>query len=423
MATEPGPLFGCIADDFTGATDVASAFRRAGLRTVLLFGEPSDHVAIPTCDAIVVALKSRSVPVREAVRVSTAVRDWLAERGVRQVYFKYCSTFDSTDKGNIGPVADALMDAAGGGLTVICPASPEHARTVYQGHLFVGDRLLSESPMRHHPLTPMTDSDLVRVMGRQTGHVVSLVALPVVRGGVAGVAAELRRLAEAGVRYAVTDVIGDEDLLVVAEAAGSLPVLTGAAGLARSLGVLAANPAGPVGPTPALPVGRTLILAGSCSSTTIEQVRQASEVVPSHRVDPELDRSAEALAGRAIDWFDANDDAPTLMVYSSTTVDERGVQLPDGVDPAPQIETAMAEIARHAVGRGVTRLVVAGGETSGAVVGGLGIGDVTVAFEEDIGVPWILAADGRLALLLKSGNFGRPDLFVRAAGRTTDRAA
>lgn len=417
MAASPGPVFGCIADDYTGGAEVASAFRRVGLRTMLLFGAPADDASIPECDAIVVALKSRSVPADEAVALSVAVQRWLASQGVRQVYFKYCSTFDSTDAGNIGAVADALLDAAGASLTVICPASPEHGRTVYQGHLFVGDRLLSESPMRDHPLTPMTDSDLVRVLGRQTRHGVSLVPHAVIREGADSVAAELRRLSDAGVRYAVTDAICDEDLLVVASAAGTLPVLTGAAGLARRLGMLAADRSDPSEATSVLPHGRTLILAGSCSSTTLEQVRLASASFPAHRLEPERDPTAAALAGRAIDWFDANDDAATLMISSSVTPTQRTDRDPGGLDPAPEIEAAMAEIARHAVARGVTRLIVAGGETSGAVVRGLGIGDVLVAFEEDIGVPWILATDRGLALLLKSGNFGRPDLFVRAADR------
>ncbi|NUP42043.1 MAG: four-carbon acid sugar kinase family protein, partial [Streptomyces sp.] len=232
------PVLGCVADDYTGGTDVAAAFRRSGLRTVLLFGPPGAGTVVPDSDAVVVALKTRSVPAGEAVTASRAVQDWLTGQGVRRLYFKYCSTFDSTDQGNIGPVADALAEAARARLTVVCPASPEHGRTVYQGHLFVGDRLLSDSPMRHHPLTPMTDPDLVRVLARQTPHEVALVPLRTVERGVEAVRTALAELEARGVRHAVIDAVHDGHLAVVAGATTQLPVITGASGLARAAGAL-----------------------------------------------------------------------------------------------------------------------------------------------------------------------------------------
>jgi 3-dehydrotetronate 4-kinase len=412
------PWVGCIADDYTGGTDVAIAFRRVGLRTILLFGEPPADAPLGDCDAVVVALKSRNMPPDEAVSATLAVQRWFVTCDVEHTYFKYCSTFDSTDEGNIGIVADALLDAVGGDLTVICPAAPEHGRTVYQGHLFVGTQLLSESPMRHHPLTPMTDSNLVRVLSRQTTHPVKLVPHHIVREGAAAVGAAFTQLASEGTRFAVTDALTDDDLAVVAQASRALPVLTGAAGLARMLGSLAPQDDSRLkGHAVPLPPGPTLVLAGSCSATTLEQVRRAQRVLPSLQLAIGADPVPSELAAQATSWLDAHADAPALMIFSSAPHHDRPSDDDQAPSPGPAIETAMAAIARHAVDAGVRRLIVAGGETSGSVVGGLSIDRAVVAFEEDMGVPWIIAEDRGLALLLKSGNFGKKDLFVRAAGR------
>jgi 3-dehydrotetronate 4-kinase len=411
-----GGRLGCVADDYTGGTDVASALRRQGLRTLLLFGPPRADWAAADANAVVVALKSRNLPPAEAVAVSLAAQRWLREQGIGRLFFKFCSTFDSTDDGNIGPVADALLEAAGSRFTVVCPTSPEHGRTVHQGHLFVGDRLLSESSMRHHPLTPMSDPDLVRVLSRQTPHRVGLVPSQVVRQGPAAVAAAFERLREHEVRFAVTDATTDDDLATIATAARDLPVVTGAAGLVRLLGARPRLGAGTreapadAGRLPGEPV---LILAGSSSAATLEQVARARERFPAYRLDPAATPDPGDLRAKAVDWVGRHLEGGTVLVYASAPPSERDRVIPGA---ARAIELTMAELARAAVGRGVRRIVVAGGETSGAVVDGLGIDRVVVAREEDVGVPWLVTAGpAPLALLLKSGNFGRPDLLVRAA--------
>jgi 3-dehydrotetronate 4-kinase len=409
-----GGRLGCVADDSTGGTDVASALRRQGLRTLLLFGPPRADWA--AADAVVVALKSRNLPPAEAVAVSLAAQQWLREQGIGRLFLKYCSTFDSADDGNIGPVADALLEAAGSRFTVVCPTSPEHGRTVHQGHLFVGDRLLSESSMRHHPLTPMSDPDLVRVLSRQTPHRVGLVPSRVVRQGPAAVAAAFERLREHEVRFAVTDATTDDDLATIATAARDLPVLTGAAGLVRLLGARPRPGAGTrEAPADAgrLPGGPVLILAGSSSAATLEQVARARERFPAYRLDPAATPDPGDLRAKAVDWVGRHLEGGTVLVYASAPPSERDRVIPG---TARAIELTMAELARAAVGRGVRRIVVAGRETSGAVVDGLGIDRVVVAREEDLGVPWVVTSGpAPLALLLKSGNFGRPDLLVRAA--------
>jgi uncharacterized protein YgbK (DUF1537 family) len=409
---------GCIADDYTGGTDVASALRRQGLATLLLFGLPRPDWAAAGADAVVVALKSRNLSPAEAVAVSRAAQRWLTEQGIGRLFFKYCSTFDSTDDGNIGPVADALLEGTGSRFSVVCPTSPEHGRTVHQGHLFVGDRLLSESSMRHHPLTPMTDPDLVRVMGRQTPHRVALVPSEIVRQGPTAVATAFAGLRDQGVRFAVTDATTDDDLATIAAASRDLPVVTGAAGLVRLLGAAAARVAdrgteGEQVSTAPLPGGPALILAGSSSATTLEQVARARERFPAYRLDPAATPDPGDLRAKAVDWIGRHLEGGTVLVYASAPPSDRD-QAPPGASRA--IELTMAELARAAVGRGVRRIVVAGGETSGAVVDGLGIDRVVVAREEDRGVPWLVTSGpAPLALLLKSGNFGRPDLLVRAA--------
>jgi 3-dehydrotetronate 4-kinase len=362
-----GGRLGCVADDYTGGTDVASALRRQGLRTLLLFGPPRPDWAAAEADAVVVALKSRNLPPAEAVAVSLAAQRWLRGQGIGRLFFKYCSTFDSTDDGNIGPVADALLDAAGSRFTVVCPTSPEHGRTVHQGHLFVGDRLLSESSMRHHPLTPMTDPDLVRVLGRQTPHRVALVGSEVVRQGPAAVAAAFADLRDRGARFAVTDATTDDDLATIAAASHDLPVVTGAAGLVRLLG---ASQAGLLGARPReapatapLPGGPVLILAGSSSAATLEQVARARERFPAYRLDPAADADPGDLRAKAVDWMGRHLEGGTVLVYASAPPAERELAAPGA---ARAIELAMAELARAAVARGVRRIVVAGGETSGA---------------------------------------------------------
>ncbi|MEU9553837.1 3-oxo-tetronate kinase [Streptomyces fumanus] len=410
---------GCIADDFTGGTDVAAAFRRAGLRTALVFGTPDDTTALPAdCDAAVIALKSRSTPADEAIADSLAAQRWLWSKGAAQVYFKYCSTFDSTPQGNIGPVTDALMDAAGAGVTLHCPASPPNGRTVYQGHLFVHDQLLSDSPLRHHPLNPMTDSALVRLLSAQTRHQVALIDWTTVRRGVEAVRDAVAAHQQSGVRHIIADALTDEDLAVLGAATLELPVVAGAAGLAEGLGH--AYPAsGPATAEPWPRDGRAAVLAGSCSARTLEQIAQFYAAgLPSLHLDVLAAASGRDVTGEALAWYDGQDPDLPVLIYASASPDELGaVQAQLGVAAAAaQVEELLGTLATHLVERGVRRLLVAGGETSGAVTTALGIRAVLVGEEADPGVPWTYATtkSGDLALILKSGNFGAPDLFTRA---------
>ncbi|RMB82573.1 3-oxo-tetronate kinase [Streptomyces shenzhenensis] len=418
---------GCIADDFTGGTDVAAAFRRAGLRTALVFGAPDSTTELPAdCDVAVVALKSRSAPADEAVADSLTAQRWLHAKGAAQIYLKYCSTFDSTPRGNIGPVTDALLQAAGTAVTLHCPASPPNGRTVYQGHLFVHDQLLSDSPLRHHPLTPMTDSALVRLLSAQTPHRVALIDWPTVRRGVDAVREALSAHRQAGVRHVIADALTDDDLAVLGAAALELPVVAGAAGLAEGLG--RAYPTAGPDPADALPrQGRAAVLAGSCSARTLEQIAQFYAAgLPSLHLDVLAAATGRDVIGEAMTWYDAQDPKLPVLVYASASPDElAAVQAQLGVsEAAAQVEELLGTLASRLVERGVRRLLVAGGETSGAVTTALGIRAVLVADEADPGVPWTYAgaATGGLALMLKSGNFGAPDLFTRALSATAEEA-
>lgn len=413
-----GPTIGCVADDYTGGTDVAAAFRRQGLRTMLLFGQP-DEASVQDCDAVVVALKSRALDPGAAVKASLAGRDWLVRcAGVDTVYFKYCSTFDSTAAGNIGPVTDALLDAAGETVTVVCPASPEHGRTVYQGHLFVNDQLLSESSMRHHPLTPMTDSYLPRLMAAQSPHPVKLVNWQEVRAGHAAIVEAVRAAAGDGVRHVVLDALDEDDLTEVARAVRGMAIITGAAGLAGALGRVVREHSSHCVPSEhvSAPSGPVVVLAGSCSRATLGQVAYARERFASLRLDTRGVTDPGELLGPASDWLLERLGEKPVMLYSSAPAEERGTS-----DPAfaNQLEATIGALAKAAVTAGATRVVVAGGETSGAVVDALGVKSVVVDAEADRGVPWCSTRDHTLSLLLKSGNFGEPDLLVRAATTTT----
>ncbi|WP_320775450.1 3-oxo-tetronate kinase [Streptomyces sp. CRN 30] len=410
---------GCTADDFTGGTDVAAAFRRAGLRTALVFGAPDDTTVLPAdCDAAVVALKSRSVPAEEAVADTLAAQRWLWTKGAAQIYFKYCSTFDSTPHGNIGPVTDALMDSAGATVTLHCPASPPNGRTVYQGHLFVHDQLLSDSPLRHHPLNPMTDSSLPRLLSAQTRHGVGLVGLATVRRGTEAVRDAVLAHERAGVRHVVADALTDDDLAVLGAATLELPVVAGAAGLAEGIGHACPGTA-PATAAPRPDRGRAAVLAGSCSARTLEQIaRFHAAGLPSLHLDVLAAATGRDVAGEALAWYDAQDPALPVLIYASASPEElAAVQAQLGVaEAAAQVEALLGTLATHLVERGVRRLLVAGGETSGAVTTALGVRAVLVGEEADPGVPWTYATTGHgdLALMLKSGNFGAPDLFVRA---------
>lgn len=413
-------LLGCIADDFTGATDLANTLVKAGMRTVQLLGVPRADLPVPEADAVIVALKSRSNPAQEAVGMSLAALQWLQAAGARQFYFKYCSTFDSTDRGNIGPVADALLEALGESFTVFNPAFPTNKRTVYKGYLFVGDELLSESGMRHHPLTPMTDPSLVRVLQRQTVHRVGLVPYASVVQGTAAVREAFAAMRAAGVRHAVLDSITDEHLFALGEACADLKLVTGGSGMAMGLprnfvraGLLHG------GQSTRLPHvgGPTAVLAGSCSTATQGQVAQMRRDHHAFALDPVAMAEGRDAAAEALAWAQEHLSNRPILIYSTATPEQvSAVQDRLGREHAGElVERALGRIAQGLVERGVRRLVVAGGETSGAVVSALGVEGLTIGPEIDPGVPWTFSiGTPTLALALKSGNFGGPDFFTRA---------
>ncbi|SCL18701.1 Uncharacterized conserved protein YgbK, DUF1537 family [Micromonospora pallida] len=418
-------MIGAIADDFTGGTDVAVAFRRAGLRTIVLFGPPVGDEPLPAHDAIVVALKTRTIDPDEAVRQSLQVAAWLRAHCAEQIYFKYCSTFDSRPGGNIGPVADALADYLGAGRAVVVPSSPEHDRTQYLGHLFVGRQLLSDSPMRHHPLTPMTDSFIPGVLGAQTTQRITLIDHREVRHGRERLRALFDQAEAEGYRYLVVDSVSAEDLAEIGAAATNDVLVTGAAGLAGGIGAARfARLAPGRSPTERLdadPVGDVpgAVLAGSCSARTREQVAYMRARHDAYFLDALRTPDSEALAAAALNWYDHHRAGPAPLVYSSLAPTELlTVQDALGVDRASTLlEAAMGRIAQGLVERGVRRLVVAGGETSGAVVTALGVRSGIIGDEAAPGAPWIYTTDTTpLALLLKSGNFGDVALLSRAVG-------
>ena len=415
-----GMVLGTIADDFTGATDLCNTLVRQGMRTVQLIDVPDPSLPVPDADAVTIALKSRTIPADEAVAQSLRALEWLRANGAVQILFKYCSTFDSTDRGNIGPVADALMDALGSRLTVECPAFPETGRTIYKGHLFVGDALLGDTHMRHHPLTPMTDSSLVRVLQAQTPRRVGLVDHAVVAKGADAVRSRLVELEREGHGHAILDAIADEDLMVLGEALADMPLVTGGSGIAMGLprnfrerGLIGEG--GGAAGLPAI-AGRELVIAGSCSAATLGQIDHMSARRPTFRLSPQELANGHDVARTAGEILKADADGPVL-VYASASGDEvAAAQAALGRERAGElVENALAEIARLCVEGGVRRLVVAGGETSGAVVRALGISGLRIGAQIDPGVPACVSI-GRheLALALKSGNFGGVDFFTRA---------
>ncbi len=415
-------LLGCIADDFTGATDLANMLVRGGMRTLQLIGVPDGTVKPRGVDAVVVALKSRTIPAAEAVSESLGAFAWLKDQGARQIYFKYCSTFDSTDEGNIGPVTDALLDALDSEFTVACPAFPENKRTIYKGYLFVGDVLLNESGMEHHPLTPMRDANLVRVLQRQTKRTVGLVSYTHVGAGVAWVRQAFDELMREGVGIAILDALRDEDLLQVGKACANLPLVTGGSGLALGLpqNFFASGQLSPRTDVAALPPvgGAEAIIAGSCSKATLGQIRDfVDRGGATRRIDPFAAAAGEPVIEQAVAWAAERVHAGPVLIYASAPPDEvKAAQSRLGAAEAGAlIEHALAEIAAGLVAGGVRRLIVAGGETSGAVVQRLGVKGLLIGPQIDPGIPWTVSIhEPQVALALKSGNFGTPDFFSKA---------
>jgi uncharacterized protein YgbK (DUF1537 family) len=413
---------GCVADDYTGASDLANTLTRAGLRTVQTIGVPADNLALPEVDAVVVSLKSRSIEASIAVERSRAAEKWLRGRGASHVLFKICSTFDSTDKGNIGPVMDALRADSGDRIVLVTPAFPETGRTVYQGNLFVGSVPLNESPLKDHPLNPMHDSNLVRVLARQSQTRVGLVDLATVTRGPEAVRAKLADLADKGVGAAIIDAVFDLDLETIGAVAIEHKVSVGASGIGLGLArALAGGTA--VAPDAAFdPIGGpAACLAGSCSQATLGQIANAEKDMPVLHLDPDQVFKGKDEARRALAWARERLGSGPVLIASSATPDEvAALQARHGRDAAGHaIEQAMADIAEGLVQSGVHRLVVAGGETSGAVVDRLKIPGFLVGAEIAAGVPVLRAVgakEGAMLLALKSGNFGGPEFFSDALG-------
>lgn len=412
---------GCIADDFTGATDLANNLVRTGMRVVQAIGVPDGPLDVEA-DAVVVALKSRTIAPADAVAQSLAALKWLQAQGAQQIYFKYCSTFDSTAQGNIGPVAEALMDALDTDFTIATPAFPDNGRTVFKGHLFVGDVLLNESGMQNHPLTPMTDANLVRVLQAQCQRKVGLIDHKVVAQGADAVRARIAALRAQGAGLAVVDAVSNDDLLRLGPALKGMPLVTAGSGVAIGLpqnwGLQASSTAS------ALPAPRGLqaVVSGSCSPATNRQVAAfIAAGRPALAIDPLRIAAGDDVSVQALAWAAPLINSGPVLVYS--TADSSAVKTVQGqlgVDEAgAMVERTIAAIARGLVGLGVRQLVVAGGETSGACVQALNITQMKIGPQIDPGVPWCHAqsdaaqGDG-LHITLKSGNFGTDDFFTQA---------
>ena len=434
-----GLLLGAIADDLTGATDLAGSLARVGMRVTIRAGVPSatpddadDGAEAP--HAVVVALKSRSIEAAAAVDQSLGALEWLRDAGAARIYFKYASTFDSTPAGNIGPVTEALQDTLGATITAACPAFPANGRTVVDGQLLVDGVPLAESPMRHHPLNPMTESDLVRVLAVQARGRVGLVPGAVVAGGPSAIRGTLDRLAAEHVRHAIVDAAEEADLAAIASAVADDVLVTGGSALAaaiagelvrrgeleptdRSTEAGARRPSGADG-------GPTVVLAGSCSAATLRQLAAVAGRWPTMTLDPLASVDQDGLVASVVAWAQPHlGNGPIVVRSSADAATVARVVAAIGPDAGRHVETTFGEIARALVAAGVRRLVVAGGETSGAVVEALGIRRLDVVAEIEPGVPWVRAAlgpdqgaaeRGEIRLVLKSGNFGSDDFFLRA---------
>ena len=418
-------LLGVIADDFTGASDIANTLVKGlegegGLRTAQYLGVP-DGPAAPGIEAGVVSLKSRSNPPAEAVVQSLAALAWLRAQGARQIVFKYCSTFDSTPQGNIGPVGEALADALGATGVVVCPAFPGAGRTIYQGHLFVADHLLNESGMEKHPLTPMTDPDIRRVLRAQVSSSVGHVPHPVVAAGHEAVTRALNEAGSRGETFVVTDAIDNEDLTTLGRAVASAALVTGGSGIARALPhnfIAAGEAAGGVASVPAV-TGPEVILAGSCSRATRGQIEYHARHHPVRLVSVDAVMAGQPLHDELVGFVLANPGNAPLIYSSADPEDVAAAQRQYGRERvAEALEGLFGAVAATLVERGVRRMVVAGGETSGAVVTALSLGALQVGPEIDPGVP-VLVAEGPalIGLALKSGNFGAENFFEKALVR------
>ncbi|MGE9552552.1 3-oxo-tetronate kinase [Erwinia amylovora] len=411
---------GVIADDFTGATDIASFLVQNGMATVQVNGVPSEPLALDA-DAIVVSLKSRSCAAKKAVADSLHALEWLQKQGCERFYFKYCSTFDSTAKGNIGPVTDALLAALGESQTIISPSLPVNGRTVYQGHLFVMDQLLSDSGMRHHPVTPMTDSNLLRLMEAQAAGQAGLIASRTLDQGAEAVREKMAALAMQGVSYVVLDALNEQHLLTQGEAVSELKLVTGGSGLAIGLARQWANAAhnSEQAQIAGAPAGeRAVVLSGSCSTMTNRQVARYREQASSLEIDVERAlQQRGAYAAELCGWVAEHGSeslAPLLFATSEPEKLQRIQQRYGARESSEAVEQLFAAVVRELQQRGWQRFIVAGGETSGVVAQTLGIDAFHIGPVISPGVPWVRAVTQPVSLALKSGNFGDENFFARA---------
>ncbi|MBP6501498.1 MAG: four-carbon acid sugar kinase family protein [Rhodoferax sp.] len=413
-------LLGCIADDFTGATDLANNLVRAGMRTMQTIGVPQAPLDADI-DAVVVALKSRTIAPDEAVAQSLEALRWLQAQGVQQIYFKYCSTFDSTAQGNIGPVTEALMDALKTGFTIATPAFPDNKRSVFKGYLFVGDVLLSESGMQNHPLTPMGDANLVRVMQAQTRRKVGLIDYSAVAQSADAVQSRITELQAQGFGVAIVDAVTNDDLLRLGPALKGMPLVTAGSGVAiglpQNFGIQPSLQASALPPA----TGLQAVVSGSCSLATNRQVAAFIEAGrPALAIDPLQIASGADVVGDVLNWAaPLLADGPVLVYSTAETGSVKSIQSQLGVEAAgAMVERTIAAIARGLVERGVRQLIVAGGETSGACVQALEISQMQIGPQIDPGVPWCHAQTplGAIHITLKSGNFGTDDFFTKAFG-------
>lgn len=414
-------LLGVIADDFTGASDIANTLakghRTGGLRTVQFLGVPGTDAGV-ACEAGVISLKTRSVPADDAIGQSLKALDWLLRQGCRQIVFKYCSTFDSTPEGNIGPVGEALARALGVGGVVACPAFPTMKRTIYRGHLFVGEQPLSESSLRNHPLNPMTDSNIRRWLGKQSSDPVGLVTIDIVSEGPLAIRAALDQSAAQNERLVIVDAVTDDDLLQIGEACADDKLITGGSGIAIGLpqNFIRRGLAKGAGVFKRAVDGPEAILAGSCSRTTLEQISVHSQSHPVLSVDPSHAVRQQVRVPELVEFL-LNNSGHAPLIYSSGRPEEVAAAQEEfgSKEVSAALEHLFADLAAASVSAGIRRLVVAGGETSGAVVNALGLDRLEIGPEIDPGVPLLYTTEGApLALALKSGNFGAPDFFAKA---------
>lgn len=413
------PIFGVIADDLTGGMETAAMLVALGVdcgfvtRPALV----KDFAATP---AIVVAQKTRVIPAADAVRRSEEAARALLAAGARQLFFKYCATFDSTDEGNIGPVADALLAVTGQTHTAFCPTSAELARSVYNGHLFVGTQLVSESPKRFDPLTPMTDPDIVRVLQRQSKFKVGLVTHGLVRGDASALRAHVDSLVAQGIRHLIVDAIYKEDLDAIAGLTVDWKVMTGNAPITqhfppiwRRRGWLDGAP-----PKRTLPAVQSpgVVLAGSCADRTLEQLAAFEQARPVHRIDMASADGVEPLIAEALEWAGRHLDSGPVAIATSAPPDQvRAAQDRHGRDGAAKLaEDILGGLAIALHEKDVRRFMVAGGETSGTVVERLGIDRLRIGAYQGPGIARATTKeDGEtIALSLKSGKLGPVGMFL-----------